>query len=192
MVAGAVPGDVDDPAAGGLDGLQSAGLERRQRVLLQAEAEPSFPCHAVTHAGWVTSWLPHQFRRNAGGWQQAGSVRLPAAWVRVAEVLAGPGSSIAVEIVPVTPIGIEAVRAQGGEGAEGFVEPGDGLQHVGGLVFQLDGEVEHLRCPVLRAIVDDCHRRCMQLQQAGADFGRLWNIAKTQFAVMFGDRFTVG
>ncbi len=49
MVAGAVPGDADDPVAGGFDGLQAPCLEHRQRIFLQAEAEPAVPCHAITH-----------------------------------------------------------------------------------------------------------------------------------------------
>jgi len=53
-------GDADDQAAGGLDGAQSAGLEHRQRVRPQAEAEPSCLCHAATYFGtlMVPSWMP--------------------------------------------------------------------------------------------------------------------------------------
>jgi len=51
VVATPTPGDADDHAAGGLDGLQVAGDEHRKRVLPQAEAKSAVACHAPIHAG---------------------------------------------------------------------------------------------------------------------------------------------
>ena len=69
VVAGTTLGNANDLAAGSLNGLQATSIEHRQRVLLQAEAEPAVACYTLIHAG-LPPWPWPPFRRNAARWQQ--------------------------------------------------------------------------------------------------------------------------